>query len=131
MACKRRWINKLIEQARPALEKGAKVKYRVPVCNINRTVGTMLSGEVAKRFGHAGLPDDTIHVTLNGTAGQSFAAFLAASGVTLELVGEGNDYVGKGLSGGRIIVRPNAGFPWRTERNIIYRQHRHVRCDRR
>ena len=64
---------------------------------------------MAKRFGGAGLPDDTIHVTLNGTAGQSFAAFLA-KGITLDLVGEGNDYVGKGLSGGRIIVRPNANF---------------------
>jgi glutamate synthase (NADPH/NADH) large chain len=110
--------NKLIEQARPALEKGEKVRIETPVCNINRTVGTMLSGRVAERFGHAGLPDDTIHVTLNGTAGQSFGA-LAARGVTLELVGEGNDYVGKGLSGGRIIVRPSQGFRGETERNII------------
>ncbi|MDQ5903069.1 MAG: glutamate synthase large chain, partial [Pseudomonadota bacterium] len=110
--------NKLIEQARPALEKGEKVRIETPVCNINRTVGTMLSGRVAERYGHAGLPDDTIHVTLNGTAGQSFGA-LAARGVTLELVGEGNDYVGKGLSGGRIIVRPSQGFRGETERNII------------
>ncbi len=86
--------------------------------NINRTVGTMLSGAVAKRYGGAGLPDDTIHVTLNGTAGQSFAAFLA-KGVTLDLVGEGNDYVGKGLSGGRIIVRPNANFTGKTHENTI------------
>jgi glutamate synthase (NADPH/NADH) large chain len=74
---------------------------------VNRTVGTMLSGEVARRYGHAGLPDDTIHIQLDGIAGQSFGAFLAR-GITLDLVGEGNDYVGKGLSGGRIIVRsPN------------------------
>ena len=99
----------LIKQAMPALENRQPVRIELPVKNINRTVGTMLSGEVAKRFGGAGLPDDTIHVTLNGTAGQSFAAFLA-KGITLDLVGEGNDYVGKGLSGGRIIVRPKADF---------------------
>src|SRR5438132_9708726 len=78
----------------------------------------MLSGEVAKRYGHAGLPDDTIHIQLQGTAGQSAAAFLAA-GITLDLVGEGNDYVGKGLSGGRIIVRPNTEFRGRAVDNII------------
>ena len=72
---------------------------------MNRTAGAMLSGEIAKRYGHAGLPDDTIHVKLKGTAGQSFGAWLA-HGVTLELEGEANDYVGKGLSGGRIIVYP-------------------------
>src|SRR5690606_24219781 len=78
-----------------------------PVRNRNRSVGAMLSGEVASRYGHEGLPDDTIHIQLNGSAGQSFGAFLA-HGVTLDLVGEANDYVGKGLSGGRIIVRsPN------------------------
>src|SRR5262249_56473753 len=73
--------------------------------NSARTAGSMLSGEIPKRYRHAGLPDDTIHVKLTGTAGQSFGAFLA-KGVTMELEGEGNDYVGKGLSGGRIIVRP-------------------------
>ena len=108
----------LIKLAQPALEKGEAVRIEVPVKNINRTVGTMLSGAVAKRYGGAGLPDDTIHVTLNGTAGQSFAAFLA-KGVTLDLVGEGNDYVGKGLSGGRIIVRPNANFTGKTHENTI------------
>jgi glutamate synthase (NADPH/NADH) large chain len=96
--------------------------------NINRTVGAMLSGEVAKRYGHAGLPDDTIHIRLNGTAGQSFGAFLAR-GVTLELVGEANDYVGKGLSGGRIIVRPPAEF--RGDRREHHRrQHRALRRHR-
>jgi len=88
------------------------------VRNVNRTVGTMLSGEVAKRYGHAGLPDDTIHIQLQGTAGQSAGAFLAA-GITLDLVGEGNDYVGKGLSGGRIIVRPNTEFRGWAVDNII------------
>ena len=108
----------LVVLAKPALEKGEKVNIDLPVRNINRTVGAMLSGEVAKRYGHAGLPNDTIHIRLNGTAGQSFGAFLAR-GVTLELVGEGNDYVGKGLSGGRIIVRPKAEFRGDTPQNII------------
>ena len=98
---------KLIERSKPALEKGEKVSFIVPVRNVNRTIGAMLSGEVARRYGHEGLPDDTIHIQCNGTAGQSFGAFLA-HGITLDLVGEANDYVGKGLSGGRIIVRsPN------------------------
>ncbi len=110
--------NQLIELARPALEKGEKVRCELPVRNINRTVGAMLSGRVAEKYGHAGLPDDTIHITLNGTAGQSFGALLA-HGITLDLVGEGNDYVGKGLSGGRIVVRPNAAFRGDTPNNII------------
>ncbi len=99
--------HKLIEQARPALERGERVSFISPIRNVNRSVGTMLSGEVARRHGHAGLADDTIHIQLTGTAGQSFGAFLA-HGITLDLVGEGNDYVGKGLAGGRVIVRsPN------------------------
>jgi len=110
--------NKLIEQAQRALNSGEKVSFISPVKNLNRTVGTMLSGEVAQRYGHVGLPDDTIHIQLQGTAGQSFAAFLA-HGITLDLVGEGNDYVGKGLSGGRIIVRPNTEFRGRAVDNII------------
>ena len=110
--------NKLIAQARPALEKGEKVSFISPVKNINRTVGTMLSAEVARRYGHEGLPDDTIHIQLQGTAGQSVGAFLA-HGITLDLVGEGNDYVGKGLSGGRIIVRTNTEFRGRAVDNII------------
>ncbi len=98
---------KLIKRAEPALERGESVSFITPVRNVNRTIGTMLSGEVARRHGHAGLPDDTIHVQCNGVAGQSFGAFLAR-GITLDLVGDANDYVGKGLSGGRIIVRsPN------------------------
>ena len=110
--------HKLIAQAKAALEKGERVSFISPVRNVNRTVGTMLSGEVAKRYGHAGLPDDTIHIQLQGTAGQSAAAFLAA-GITLDLVGEGNDYVGKGLSGGRVIVRPNTEFRGWAVDNII------------
>ena len=108
----------LIALAQPALQKGEKVSIDLPVRNINRTVGAMLSGQVAARYGHAGLPGDTIHIRLSGTAGQSFGAFLAR-GVTLELVGEGNDYVGKGLSGGRIVVRPQAAFRGATPDNII------------
>ncbi|MFZ6845615.1 glutamate synthase-related protein [Undibacterium sp. RuTC16W] len=110
--------NKLIAQAKTALETGEKVSFISPIKNLNRTVGTMLSGEVAKRYGHAGLPDDTIHIQLQGTAGQSAGAFLA-HGVTLDLVGEGNDYVGKGLSGGRIIIRPNTEFRGWAVDNII------------
>ncbi len=110
--------NQLIELAKPALENGQKVKIELPVRNANRTVGTMLSSRVAQKYGHAGLPDDTISITLNGSAGQSFGALLAR-GVTINLIGEGNDYVGKGLSGGRIIVRPNPQFRGDTSSNII------------
>ncbi len=110
--------HKLIAQAKAALEKGERVSFISPVKNLNRTVGAMLSGEVAKRYGHAGLPDDTIHIQLQGTAGQSACAFLA-HGITIDLVGEGNDYVGKGLSGGRIIVRPNTEFRGWAVNNII------------
>ena len=110
--------HKLIAQARAAIDKGERVSFISPVKNVNRTVGAMLSGEVAKKYGHEGLPDDTIHIQLQGTAGQSAAAFLA-HGITIDLVGEGNDYVGKGLSGGRIIVRPNTEFRGRAVDNII------------
>ena len=96
--------NDLIAAAAPALENGEPVVIERPVVNVNRTVGAMLSGEVAKRYGHDGLPENSITIRLTGVAGQSFGAFLA-HGVTLELTGDGNDYVGKGLSGGRVIVR--------------------------
>jgi glutamate synthase (NADPH/NADH) large chain len=109
---------KLIERSKPALEDGEKVSFITAVRNGNRTIGAMLSGEVARRYGHAGLPDDTIHIQCNGVAGQSFGAFLAA-GITLDLVGEGNDYVGKGLSGGRIIVRSPNDFRGFGPENII------------
>ncbi len=110
--------NKLIELAQPALEKKEKVEIEMPICNENRTVGTMLSGEVAMRYGYAGLPTDTVKIKMSGTAGQSFGAFLA-NGVTLELAGEANDYVGKGLSGGKIIVYPQASSKIVPEENII------------
>jgi glutamate synthase (NADPH/NADH) large chain len=96
---------KLIQKARAALDRGAPVKIEMEINNTDRSAGAMLSGAVAKIYGHAGLPLDTIQVNFKGTAGQAFGAWLA-SGVTFDLEGEGNDYVGKGLSGGRIIVRP-------------------------
>jgi glutamate synthase (NADPH) large chain len=108
----------LLRQAQSALENGTPVRIESPVRNVNRTVGAMLSGEVARRYGHAGLPDNTISIRLDGVAGQSFGAFLA-HGVTLELTGDGNDYVGKGLSGGRVIVRPPADVNRRPSENII------------
>jgi glutamate synthase (NADPH/NADH) large chain len=108
----------LIAAAQGALRDGKPVRAEFEVRNINRTVGAMLSGEVAKAHGHAGLPDETIKFTFRGAAGQSFGAF-AARGVTLELIGDGNDYVGKGLSGGRIIVRQPAEARRDPTRNII------------
>ena len=96
--------NSLIAAAKSALETATPVRIERSIRNVNRTVGAMLSGEVALRYGHAGLPEDTISVGLTGTAGQSFGAFLAR-GVSLDLVGDANDYVGKGLSGGRVVVR--------------------------
>ncbi len=107
-----------IAVAKDAIASGAKVELAATIRNTDRTVGAMLSGAVAKVHGHAGLADDTIHVKLTGTAGQSFAAFLA-KGITFELEGAANDYVGKGLSGGRLIVRPPAGSGAAPERSII------------
>ena len=95
----------LIEKASAALENRTPVTIETRIKSLNRTVGAMLSGEVAKRYGNKGLPDDTIHVSLKGTAGQSFGAWVA-HGVTMELEGEANDYVGKGLSGGKLIIYP-------------------------
>ncbi|HVI05954.1 MAG TPA: glutamate synthase-related protein, partial [Sphingomicrobium sp.] len=108
----------LIAAARPALERREPVLIERDVLNVHRSIGTMLSGEVARRFGHEGLPQDSIFVRLKGTAGQSLGAFLA-HGVTLELTGDGNDYVGKGLSGGRVIVRQPVGVNRDPALNII------------
>ena len=108
----------LIADAKSALEEGKPFVGEYQVRNVNRTVGAMLSGEVARRYGHAGLPDDTVTLKFFGQAGQSFGAF-AARGVTLELSGDGNDYVGKGLSGGRVIVRQPAGSRREPTENII------------
>ena len=110
--------NRLIELARPALERGEKVSIDMPIRNGNRTVGTMLSHEIARRYVHEGLPDGTIHARFAGSAGQSFGAFLA-KGVTLDLIGDTNDYCGKGLSGGRIIVSPSPKFRGEPTENII------------
>jgi glutamate synthase domain-containing protein 2/glutamate synthase domain-containing protein 1/glutamate synthase domain-containing protein 3 len=110
--------HRLMELARPSLERAERTSFMTEIRNVHRTAGTMLSGEVARRYGHAGLPDDTIHIQLNGTAGQSFCAFLAR-GVTMDLIGQANDYVGKGLSGGRVIVRPTCDFRGASAENII------------
>lgn len=111
--------NTLIARAQPALESGEAVQIEVDIHNYNRSFGTMLSGRVAEKYGFAGLPDETIHIKASGTAGQSLGAWLAR-GVTLELSGEGNDYVGKGLSGGRIIIYPPAESAiGNAEENII------------
>ena len=110
--------HELIRQAMPALESRKPVTIDLPVRNINRTIGAMLAGEVARRFGHAGLPDDTIVIRAHGTAGQSFGAWLT-HGVSLELRGDANDYVGKGLSGGRIVISPPADSRIVAEDNII------------
>ena len=108
----------LIAAAAPAFERGERVCIERAVRNVNRSVGTMLSGEIARRYGHEGLPDETISIRLSGTVGQSFGAFLA-HGVTLALAGDGNDYVGKGLSGGRIAIRPPEGSSRDPSVNII------------
>jgi len=110
--------HKLIAKAKPALEKRRPVTVELPIRNVHRVVGAMLSGEIAKRFGDEGLPDGSIHVRFKGTAGQSFGAFLAR-GVTLELEGATNDYCGKGLSGGRIIAYPPHDSPLERHRSII------------
>jgi glutamate synthase (NADPH/NADH) large chain len=109
---------RLIAAAKSALENRQPVKIEETIRNTDRSAGAMLSGEVAKRYGHAGLPDDTIAVTLRGTGGQSFGAWVAR-GVTLDLIGEANDYVGKGLSGGRLVVRPPADARIVPEESII------------
>ena len=110
----------LIEQAQPALQRGEPVRIELPVKNYNRTVGTMLSGRVAEKYGLAGLPDDTIYIKARGTGGQSWGAWLA-KGITIELEGEANDYVGKGLSGGRLVIYPprTSGMAEHAEDNII------------
>jgi glutamate synthase domain-containing protein 2/glutamate synthase domain-containing protein 1/glutamate synthase domain-containing protein 3 len=110
--------NRLLKLAQPALERGEKVSAELPIINVNRTVGAILSSEIAKKHGHAGLPDGSIHFKFQGSAGQSFGCFLAR-GVTLELEGDANDYCGKGLSGGRVIVYPPKNSTFKAEENII------------
>ncbi|MGE0004691.1 MAG: glutamate synthase large subunit [Parvibaculaceae bacterium] len=108
----------LIAEAEAALASGQPVEIEARVTNVHRTIGAMLSGEVARRHGHQGLPEDTIRVRLTGIAGQSFGAFLA-HGVTLELTGEANDYVGKGISGGKLVIRPHERVGFSPEKSII------------
>ncbi|TAM94649.1 MAG: glutamate synthase subunit alpha, partial [Rhizobiaceae bacterium] len=109
---------KLIEEAKPALEAKQPVNIAVAIRNTDRSTGAMLSGEVARRYRHKGLKDDTISVTLTGTAGQSFGAFLAR-GISFELIGDANDYVGKGLSGGRLVIHPPENARIVPENSII------------
>ena len=109
---------RLIELARPAIDRGEKVRAELPIKNTNRTVGSTLSGEIARKYGHRGLDDDTITFKFTGSAGQSFGAFLAR-GVTLLLEGDANDYVGKGLSGGRIALFPPRLATFKANENII------------
>ncbi|WP_370333400.1 glutamate synthase large subunit [Mycolicibacterium hippocampi] len=108
----------LIQLAEGALEDAHPMRLDLPVRNVNRTVGTLLGSEVTRRYGAQGLPDDTIHVTLTGSAGQSLGAFLPP-GITLELIGDANDYVGKGLSGGKVIVKPQDDVLFLPEDNVI------------
>ena len=108
----------MISRCFPALTSGMPVELEFPICNTDRSVGAMLSGTVAKKYGEAGLPDDTIRCTFKGSAGQSFGAFLA-HGISFRLEGDSNDYVGKGLSGGKIVIVPGAGSTFAPEDNII------------
>ena len=110
--------NDLIRQAQPAIENGEPVEIEMPIRNVHRTVGTMLSGEIARKHGLKGLPDDAIRLSFTGSAGQSLGAFLAA-GVTIRVEGDANDYVGKGLSGGKIVVVPPADAAFEPHENII------------
>ena len=110
--------NKLVELCKAAIEGGEKVKLELPIRNIHRTTGTVLSSKIAKKYGPDGLPEDTISIKFTGSAGQSFGAFLA-KGITLTLEGESNDYIGKGLSGGKIIVFPPKNILYNPEETIL------------
>ena len=111
-------VTKLLDICKPAIERGEKVRAELSIHNVNRVVGTIAGSEITKKHGPNGLPEDTVHVKFNGSAGQSFGAFVPR-GVTLELEGDANDYFGKGLSGGRLIVYPPAGSTFVPEANII------------
>ena len=110
--------NELISRAQNAIKTKEPCEFTMPISNTNRTVGTLLSHEIAKTYGNEGLPDDSIKINLEGTAGQSFGAFLA-KGITFNLYGEGNDYVAKGLCGGKIVIRPPENFKGIDDKNII------------
>ena len=119
-----------IEFAQPAINDAHHVTIDLPIRNVNRTVGTLLGHEVTKRWGGEGLPDGTIDITLTGSAGQSFGAFVPA-GIQMRLVGDANDYLGKGLSGGRLIVQPHPFAPFVAEEQRHRRQRHRLRRDRR
>ena len=106
------------DQCAPALADATPVSVALPITNVDRTVGTLLGSEISRRYGAAGLPDDTISLTFTGSAGQSFGAFVP-KGVTMRLYGDANDYFGKGLSGGRLVVRPPEGSPFAAEEQIV------------
>ena len=110
--------NELIKLSAEALNKATPVRLEMPVRNVNRTVGTMLGAEITRKYGGSGLPADTIDITFHGSAGQSFGAFVP-SGLTLRLYGDSNDYVGKGLSGGRVIIRPDEKAKFSSSANVI------------
>jgi hypothetical protein len=108
----------LLKLCEPAIKRGEKGRIELPIINVNRVVGTITGSEVTRHHGGAGLPEDTIYLKFKGSAGQSFAAF-APPGMTFELEGDANDYVGKGLSGAKIIIYPPAGSKFKAEENII------------
>ncbi|HJV36068.1 MAG TPA: glutamate synthase subunit alpha, partial [Geomonas sp.] len=111
-------MTKLLDICKPAIEKGEKVSAEFPITNVDRVVGTIVGNEITRAFGAEGLPDDTVRLKFHGSAGQSFGAFVP-KGMTLELTGDVNDYLGKGLSGGTIVVYPPAGSKFKAEENII------------
>jgi glutamate synthase (ferredoxin) len=111
-------VTKLLEICKPAIERGEKVKAELTIINVNRVVGTIVGSEITKQHGPAGLPEDTVHLKFNGSAGQSLGAFIP-KGMTLELEGDANDYFGKGMSGGKLIVYPPKGSTFVAEHNII------------
>jgi glutamate synthase (ferredoxin) len=111
-------MTRLLDICQPAIERGEKVSAELPITNVDRVVGTILGNEITRSHGSAGLPDGTVNLRFNGSAGQSFGAFIPR-GITLELSGDANDYLGKGLSGGSIVVYPPEGSPFRAEDNII------------
>jgi len=111
-------MTKLLEICRPAIERGEKVSAELPIRNVNRVTGTITSGEITRKHGAKGLPEDTIRLKFTGSAGQSFGAFVTR-GMTLSIEGDANDYFGKGLSGGKLVVYPPAASPFRAEENMI------------
>src|SRR5690606_24287786 len=111
-------MTQLLQLCQPAIERGEKVRAELPIRNVNRVVGTITGSEITRKYGAAGLPEDTVDLRFKGSAGQSFGAFIPR-GMTLRLEGDANDYVGKGLSGGKLIIYPPAGATFTPHENII------------